>query len=467
MRKENRMKITCPNNNVQERTYIIRFLFESMLGIPTSIHFSEEEKNYTIEVSGNKKIIVEDHFFNSFPEPLSYLDKKNVPVNINWFCFEGEDYPIIFGENRYVQSDNEAILGLDVFASSFFMLSRWEEYVLGREDPLKNSKSIYQLDESSLFCVRNGIYDRQIVFEYEFILRCILDKLGYHIDTKRESGLLISHDVDSLGPRPFRRVLEIAFSYGKSNGVISGLKWLWLNIQIGCFSLPRRKIFDYYFRSAYKYGFSQVFLLKCCRRNEVECTYEIDDIRTKRIIRMFHNKGIIWGFHPSQSVFCNDRQFEEEYKRFLDVTRIKPLLGRNHRLLHNTNTWHQWEGVLIPLTSNWGYQSRVGFRCGISIPFPVFDVFLRENTKVMELPFSMMDSSLLRFAKKEKEMGRIIDTIIASTIRYGGIMCINWHVRPFVRKEFMLLFKMYNKILQTLSEKGVQSIKVECFSKMQ
>ena len=459
------MKIICPNNNVRERTYIIRFLFESMLGFPTSFLFSDEEKNYTIELSESKKVIVEDHFFNCFPEPLSYLDKNNVPEILNWFHFEGEDYPIIFGKDRYEQSDNEAIIGLDIFASSFFMLTRWEEYVLGREESLRNSKSICQLDEGSLFCVRNSIYDRQIVFEYEFILRRIFDKLGCPVEMRRESGVLITHDVDSLGPRPFRRVLEIAFSYGKNRSIISSLKWLWLNIQIGCFSSPRKKIFSHYSRSANEYGFSQVFLLKCCRRNEVECTYEVDDIRTKQLIHMLQNKGVFWGFHPSQSVFCNNQQFEEEFNRYLNVIKTKPLLGRNHRLLHNTNTWHQWEGAGVDLTSNWGYQSRVGFRCGISMPFPVFDVFLREITKVTEIPFSIMDSSLLRFAKTEREMEMIVDTVIASTIRFGGIVCINWHVRPFVRKEFKLLFKMFNKVLLTLSRRGVQSIKMDSFYK--
>ena len=459
------MTITCPDNNVQERTYIIKFLFEVMLGIHVSIIFCKEENDYVIEVEDGKKIIVEDHFFNSFPESLSYLDKNNIPETVNWFHFEGGDYPMIFGEDRYSLLDNEAMIGLDIFASSFFMLSRWEEYALGREEPFKNSKSIYQLDEKSLFCVRNNVFDRQIVFEYEFILRHVLNTLGYDVKMKRKSGLFITHDVDSLGPRPFTRVLENAFSLWRNSGFSLALRWLWSNLQVFSFSFPKGKIFNYYLKSAKKYEFSQAFLLKCCKHNEVECTYDINGVGAKRIIRGLHKKGIIWGFHPSQTVYRNDTQFEEEYRRYLNVVNTKPLLGRNHRLLHNTNSWHQWERVSIPLTSNWGYQSVVGFRCGISMPFPIFDVFLRKNLNVLELPFSIMDSSLLRFAKKENEMERIIDSIIASTIRFGGIICINWHVRPFVRKEFMVLFKMYNKILQTLSGRGVRSIEVEEYFK--
>ena len=452
------MKITCPNNNVQERTYIIKYFFEEMLGIPASIHFSKDEVNYIIEVDDRKIIVIEDHFFNRFPESLSYLDKKNIPELVEWFHLEGKDYPIIYGEDRYVLTENKAVIGLDIFASSFFMLSRWEEYVQGREEPIKNSKSIYQLDENSLFCVRNGIYDRQIVHEYESIFRYILNKLGYVLEMRRRSGLLITHDVDSLGPRLFKRVLKVAFSIKRERGYIPALRWICLNIRIFCGSFPRLKIFNQYCCSAKKYGFTQVFLFKCCKRHEEECTYELEGFHSKHILRNLIKNDVFLGFHPSQSVYCNNTQFEEEYRRYLNVIKNKPTLGRNHRLLHNSNTWYQWSGISIPLTSNWGYQARVGFRCGVSLPFPVFDVFLRENTHVTELPFSIMDSSLYRISKKEHEMERIINPIIASTMQYGGILCINWHVRPFFRSEFRILFKAYNKILRSLSEKGFHNI---------
>ncbi len=75
------LKITCHNDNIQERKYAIDILFHTLLGIPNDayeIALEDDVTSYIIEFR-DSKVIVEDHFFRHFSDPLSYLSINNIP----------------------------------------------------------------------------------------------------------------------------------------------------------------------------------------------------------------------------------------------------------------------------------------------------------------------------------------------------------------------------------------------------
>ena len=76
-----KIKIQCPDDNIKERSYAIDILFKEILGLDYEIQFSKKT-NYIIKFE-NKTLIIKDHFFGYFPNILSYLDVKNIPININ------------------------------------------------------------------------------------------------------------------------------------------------------------------------------------------------------------------------------------------------------------------------------------------------------------------------------------------------------------------------------------------------
>lgn len=128
------IRIICPSNNIPERRYAIEILFNDLLGCDLSaddIQFDAQTVNYTIQVNG-KELVVEDHFFQKYPEPLSYLNAEHLPSSLSYFHAKGQEIPIIYGVDKYEESANIITIGLDIFASAFFMLTRWEESMYGR-----------------------------------------------------------------------------------------------------------------------------------------------------------------------------------------------------------------------------------------------------------------------------------------------------------------------------------------------
>ncbi|MCD6557000.1 MAG: hypothetical protein J7K64_07380, partial [Bacteroidales bacterium] len=129
------MIIKIPNNNIPERKYIIDVLFSEFFGIDCEIE-TYDGKNYIIKFH-DKEIEIKDAFFDNFREELSYLKKENIPEKVifseNQFIPEA-NIPIIYGNSDIEVAENKIFCGIDIFASSFFMLTRWEEYVISEKD---------------------------------------------------------------------------------------------------------------------------------------------------------------------------------------------------------------------------------------------------------------------------------------------------------------------------------------------
>ena len=70
------LKIQIPNNNIEERVYILNILVKDFLGIKYDLIISSEESDY-IFLYDNKRLIIKDFFFSKYTHNLSYLNICN------------------------------------------------------------------------------------------------------------------------------------------------------------------------------------------------------------------------------------------------------------------------------------------------------------------------------------------------------------------------------------------------------
>ncbi|RKZ80114.1 MAG: hypothetical protein DRR19_24080 [Candidatus Parabeggiatoa sp. nov. 1] len=127
------LKITTPPNLDSARQYILNVLLKEFLGIS----FSTEIKNIeTIQISDEKTTLtISDVFFQQAathwlqPESLPPLPLThwNVSEDIAAVNLVSSSVPVIFDDDIYLIShDNGLHLGLDIFGSAFFMLTRYK-----------------------------------------------------------------------------------------------------------------------------------------------------------------------------------------------------------------------------------------------------------------------------------------------------------------------------------------------------
>ena len=135
------MKIKVNSNWSAEREYVLNQIFLEFLGIEIEIEKYENapQNHYTI-ILNNSEILINDSFFADPNNSLSYLRIDNIPTSIKWerLNYSENKLPIIYGDSDIdTQVVNGRIIikcGLDIFASIYFMLTRWEEYVIPDRD---------------------------------------------------------------------------------------------------------------------------------------------------------------------------------------------------------------------------------------------------------------------------------------------------------------------------------------------
>lgn len=162
--------ILIPDNNIEERRYIVDVLLTDFLGLTYEVKTLIQSNVYLIQF-GSKEIEIQDSFFSLFDNPLSYLHVDHLPDKVVWLdtsLFNAQKVPILYGNNLLQIDKDRIICGADIFASAFFMLTRWEEIVIKEKDPFGRCQ------EESMFVVKHNLYKRAIVNEYcEFLKNMI------------------------------------------------------------------------------------------------------------------------------------------------------------------------------------------------------------------------------------------------------------------------------------------------------
>lgn len=444
------IQITCPNNNIPERTYAIEVLFVDILGCKHEdfvIQFSDLAENYEL-ITENSKVIIEDHFFNQYLEPLSYMKRENIPTELRCFHGLGLEVPIIYGEDKFVKEEKMTIIGLDIFASTFFMLTRWEESLLGREEK-------GDCDETQLFCVKHGIHQRPIVNEYAVFLRKMLP-----VDIslpKRQFEVVLSHDVDGFHTPTWTQIAKDLLRqtiHGAPKNKVFNLTWKEKVKYKQAFPTAYSQ-FKLYTDLAEKYKIPEWFYFKVCGKGETEATYLFDDKRTIDVVEKLkrkNNPNFVLGFHPSQNMFQNEQQWNKEVSRITELLHENPIIGRNHHLLYNFMTLRLWEKIADnPLNiSNCVFHRRQGFRSGVCVPYHLFDLYERRVMNLMEHPCQIMDMGI-RYDSKDhtdEQLWNELKMIIDKTKSFSGELVLTWHIYVRMKKVILNCFKWCEKTVQ-------------------
>ena len=186
--------ITIPSDHIEERSYSIRFILYDLLGINFTIEISPKTNDYIIELA-NKSIIIKDAFFSSHLKN-NYLNVNNIPKTVPLFknkFASSEDIHIIFGSNDIHYENSILVCRIDILASVFFMLTRWEEMV----HPIRDVHGRFPGEESIAF--KNNFLSRPVVNEYAELLWNMLVACGFKGERKKkEFQLFMTHDIDHL-----------------------------------------------------------------------------------------------------------------------------------------------------------------------------------------------------------------------------------------------------------------------------
>lgn len=438
------IKVLVPKNNINERKYILDIFFIEFLELNYKLILKDDCEKWIIELENGNKVFFEDHFFNRFRTDLEYLKIENIPKNINFAInrfVSGKNIPVIFGdlnikEINISNSNKNIYSSIDIFASSFFMLTRWEEYVN------KNRDEHNRFPATESLAYKCGFLDRAVVNEYVHMFRNILIDIGVEIKDKADiRDMVLTHDID-----------EIYYFSGVKNFIYKVLKNIKLGnistafnnvIDYGLIKLNIKKdkydTFDWLMDISEKYNTKSRFYFMCGGITKYDNFFSIYSKDIKRHLKNIKKRDHIIGIHPSYNTYNNSEEFRKEKKTLEKVTGEKIIEGRQHYLRFEVpTTWQIWEDNGMEIDSTCGYADIEGFRCGIGEEYSVFNILTRKKLKLKERPLVIMDDTLFNYKKYDEEYAKVV---VNNLIKNSSLLTILWH-NSFISKN-----KFYKEIL--------------------
>ncbi len=406
-----------------EKEYCFHILFRELLGLEYRVIFSEE-KNYRLQLPNGEEIIVEDRFFSNQKE-ADFLRPETVPTDAPTFSspFDGSPLTSIFGRNQFIFNEKEIRCGLDIFASAFFMLTRWEEFVSKERDRHERFPS-----EQSL-AFKAGFLDRPVVNEYADLLWQMFARLGWQPPRpKRNFNLTVTCDVDH--PRLWwsasDRLKTLAGTIFKRGDFGEASFWLQHHF------FQKRDpydVFDEWLDFFEKNNHTGHFNFLGKRPPSSDCWYPLEHPFVKNLIRKIAEHGHVVGFHPSYEAFENQEVFLSELASLQALSPTPVTTGRQHYLRFAApKTWQTWENAGMAWDSTLGYPEAEGFRCGICQDFPVFNFLTRKMLNLREKPLTAMDVTLALYRKYSPETAfEKLQNLRRQTERHGGEFVLLWH----------------------------------------
>ncbi|MBU2538843.1 MAG: polysaccharide deacetylase family protein [Proteobacteria bacterium] len=440
------IRVRHPDNFLAERAYILDVIFREFLGLEYTAVSADTD---VVSLSfGDTTLCVDDDFFQrckkgwldhgSMPTvPLALWDTRELGNDI---CLVSPVIPVLYGEPGCHVSGSECHLGLDIFGSIFFMLSRYEEVVQPDRD--KHDRFLF----TSSVAYRAKFLDRPIVDEYVEILWAAIHRLWPALERKvRQSRILVSCDVDHPYLCGCNSVVvlarELVTDIFKHRSLRMALQTLLTSMRIRKCDLsrdPYRNNIDWIMNVNEKVGNRVAFYFITAKLHLFrDCNYTMSDPAIRDLLCSIAERGHEIGLHASYYTYQDPAQTIREadlLRRTMAAEGIQQAIlgGRQHYL--------RWQPLITPSNleaagidydSSLCFADRPGFRCGTCHEYPMYSLAERRPLKLRQRPLIVMESSVI--AKRYMGMGysdaalELMKSYKRICHRFGGDFTLLWH----------------------------------------
>lgn len=466
------IEIRTNSNFIFEKEYIYSILLKDFLGIDYTLIVCEENKNTELLfLRTGCKIIVFDVLFTTLPNqwlhadslPKTPLKQCNLQKLPNYNTSEFNELPVIFGveltdDGFFIQRDNEIKIGIDIFGASFFMLSRYEEYVLNCCDQYDRF-----IGQESLAFKENFLH-RPIINEYVELLYYFIIQADPSVRRKkRRFEFRVSHDVDHPHKFLYQPLLINTKRFVGDiikwrSPVTSLFEYIKLTTtKVGVNLLDPYYTFPFLMDSNEKAGIKGAFYFMTSQTNkEFDGQYNIQDSRIQKLMKEIYGRGHEIGLHPSFDTYKDKEQTKKEFTNLLSVCERLNIKqdewgGRQHYLKWSPyNTFKNWEYSGLQYDSTLSFAQIPGFRCGTCYEYQVYDLEQRRPLALNEIPLIVMEVTLfhplyLNLGADLEKAYDIINSLKNTCKRYNGIFTLLWHNSFFPEKKY---FELYKSVLK-------------------
>lgn len=445
------LTVEVPPNFLPERDYILSLILSDFLNVQYERKVADR-RDIRLTCGDEAELLISDQFFSQ--ESSAWLTPDTLPNQpLKTWNFDttglsavliSKCLPVIFGDNPdelqlFSHAEGTTRLGLDVFGSAFFMLSRYEEAI-------KADRDLHdRFPATASLAWQEGFLDRPIINEYVEILWACIKRLWPTLQRRRHKFTICpTHDMDIPFAHAGKNVAratkrffgDLLLRHNPSRAVQRLHEWRRVKLE-GIHADPFNtvdRIMDISERENLHSSFN---FFAHHGTIKIDGDYRINDRLIRHLLWQIHQRGHNIGFHASYSTYLDVKLTVSEFKRLRQVCAEMGIEqeiwgGRQHYLRWRApQTWSNWESAGLSYDSTLSFADVSGFRCGVCYDYPVYDVVRRRTLQVKERPLIVMESTVI----DDKYMGfgtgaRTLELMTEYKRRcrmFDGIFTLLWH----------------------------------------
>ncbi len=394
--------------------YIFSLVFNDLLKLEMEM---TRDKEYFIRYEGAKMSYSEETIGDELNfKPAQLLFEKGITEqDIKVLDWEGTR-AILFNENPF-----------DPFAATFYLVSRYEEYLPHQKD----EHGRFEANQSLAY--RNDFLTKPLVNIWaEKIKDLLLNKYPDLILRERKYEYINTIDIDNAYAYKGKGFVRITGALAKS---LLRLDFKAFNDRFKVLFLNAHDPFDTYQKLKAlneKYVAKSIYFFLVGDFNEHDRNISIHQKKYQQLIKSVADYSEV-GIHPSYSSNESLKVVAKEIKSLYQVLNKEVTKSRQHFLkLSFPDTYRNLIECDIQEDYSMGYAEQVGFRASICSPFYFYDLIKDEMTNLRLYPFAVMDATLNNYMKvKPDEAMKYVLPLIKETTAVNGTFISLWHNESF------------------------------------
>lgn len=314
-------------------------------------------------------------------------------------------------------------IAFDIFASSFYFTTRYEEYLPHLRDQYDRFDAKYS------FAYKNGFLRKPMVNFYAKFLFSLLESTYPDLKIKRHKyQYLNTIDIDNAWAYRQKGFVRTTASTLKD---ILTFNYKNLNRRLGVLIGGKKDPYDnyqYLFDIQDKYNLKSMYFFLLADYGLNDKNVPVWSKKFQSLIKAISDRAKI-GIHPSFGSNKKPEKLTKEIERLGLISNFEVIRSRQHFLILNMpETYRRLIQHEIKEDYSMGFASEVGFRASICTPYPFYDIDREEKTKLMLYPFAVMEATLKFYMNTTQEQAfEIIDAMIKDVRSVDGLFISLWH----------------------------------------
>jgi hypothetical protein len=395
--------------------YTVRFIFTDILKVQCILTTNKEE--FT-EYTGPKINYSFEDFDAITLLPNTLMSQKGlsaIDVEVSWVG----NIPVLFHECADVS------LPFDPFAATFYMISRYEEYISAEKDQHGRFMG------TSSLAYKHNFLEIPVVDHWALMLRAVIEKHypAYRF-TEKKYKYIPTLDVDIayayLGRNFFRTcgaalksIVDIRENFRRIHAIL------------GTITDPY-DTYDLIKAMHAEHNLSPIWFFQTGNFGKYDKNINPQHPLMQNLIKnIYHNYTV--GIHPSYQSDSESVKVKSELNTLEAITGRKVTKSRQHFLrVALPKTYQTLDKCGINEDYSMGYADLPGFRAGTCTPFRFYDLSIEKETQLYIVPLCVMDGTLNQYlgldaahaVLKVKELAQQVKNV-------GGTMVTLWHNQSF------------------------------------